>query len=216
MTEQLVYDNYEISGCYRVEDADLVKPGRSFVERCDDDAEAQFWTLYGHIDGQGAQAIGDFTSRVAAEAVYRRIVGEPFTGSYEANPRLRLMHAAPMLLAACEMVTERWETGDLAEAARHCGDAIHEATTACPPWVSTEPEIHQWLARKHQIASIWWIEDVRGIRPDLTCKQAWEVLKAVRQFEDASVGINWDVLHSHAEILFGPSPSAVNADSEEE
>src|SRR5438045_1558108 len=36
----------------------------------------------------------------------------------------RLIAAAPALLAACRMVVERWERGDLAEAARACADAV--------------------------------------------------------------------------------------------
>ena len=40
----------------------------------------------------------------------------------------RLRKAAPQLLAACQMVVDRWEHGDLAEAARVCAAAIAEAT----------------------------------------------------------------------------------------
>ncbi len=36
----------------------------------------------------------------------------------------RIKDAAPALLTACQMVVERWERGDLAEAARACADAI--------------------------------------------------------------------------------------------
>lgn len=39
----------------------------------------------------------------------------------------RLVQAAPKLLAASKMVVDRWEHGDLAEAARACADAIAEA-----------------------------------------------------------------------------------------
>ena len=39
---------------------------------------------------------------------------------------------APQLLAACRMVVDRWERGDLAEAAQ-CADAIAEAEMATPP-----------------------------------------------------------------------------------
>jgi hypothetical protein len=42
----------------------------------------------------------------------------------------RLRKAAPALLAACRMVVERWERGDLAEAARACSAAIAEAEAA--------------------------------------------------------------------------------------
>lgn len=41
-----------------------------------------------------------------------------------------LIAAAPALLAACRMVVDRWEHGDLAEAARACHAAIAEAESA--------------------------------------------------------------------------------------
>jgi hypothetical protein len=127
MDMQCVYDNYEISGCWKIGDGP-----DSYIETCDD-ADAQFWTLYGHIDGQGVEAIGDFRSREDAEQVFFRITGQPFAGSYEACPRLRLMHAAPALLAACRMVIDRWERGDLAEAARACQAAVALATGGGTP-----------------------------------------------------------------------------------
>ena len=45
----------------------------SYVEQCTDD-EADFWTLFGHINGQGVEAIGDFSSR---EAARRSFVASP-------------------------------------------------------------------------------------------------------------------------------------------
>jgi hypothetical protein len=39
----------------------------------------------------------------------------------------RLRKAAPALLAACRLVAQRWERGDLAEAARACSAAVVEA-----------------------------------------------------------------------------------------
>jgi hypothetical protein len=50
----------------------------------------------------------------------------------EANGRLIV--AAPALLAACGMVIDRWERGDLAEAARACHTAVALATEGNPPW----------------------------------------------------------------------------------
>jgi hypothetical protein len=92
-----VYDNYEISPCTRTEEPD--KPGDFYFEVCEPH-EADIWTLYGHIDGEGVEAIGDFSSRQHAEQVYYRITGQPFTGSYQADARLRVMHAGPQLLEA--------------------------------------------------------------------------------------------------------------------
>jgi hypothetical protein len=45
----------------------------------------------------------------------------------------RLRKAAPALLAACRMVVDRWERGDLAEAARACSAAIAQAAGETPP-----------------------------------------------------------------------------------
>jgi hypothetical protein len=54
--------------------------GRGKSKYCEQvpDDEAQFWSLYGHIPGQGAECIGDFKSREFAEEVYARITGEPY------------------------------------------------------------------------------------------------------------------------------------------
>jgi hypothetical protein len=58
----------------------------------------------------------------------------------------RLRKAAPALLTACRMVVNRWERGDLAEAARACSAAIAEAEGAgipqsevLPPIIAVEP-----------------------------------------------------------------------------
>src|SRR5271157_6234294 len=45
----------------------------------------------------------------------------------------RQRKTARKLLAACRMVVDRWERGDLAEAARACSDAIAEATAGRRP-----------------------------------------------------------------------------------
>jgi hypothetical protein len=95
-----VYDNYEVSPCTRTEEPD--KPGHFYFEVCEP-PEADVWTLYGHIHGQGVEAIGDFSSRQHAEQVYYRITGQPFSGSYQADARLRVMHAAPRLLEAATL-----------------------------------------------------------------------------------------------------------------
>ena len=54
----------------------------------------------------------------------------------EANGRSIV--AAPALFAACSMVIDRWEHGDLAEAARACHSAVALATDARPPWDITD------------------------------------------------------------------------------
>jgi len=92
-----VYDNYEISPCKRYEQPD--SPGRFHFEVCEPH-EADVWTLYGHLDGEGVEAIGDFSTREHAEETLQRITGIPFAGTGEVAARLRVMHAGPKLLEA--------------------------------------------------------------------------------------------------------------------
>lgn len=63
------FDDYEIYGVREF--------GRGKQRFCEQvpDAEAQFWSLYGHIPGQGLECIGDFDSRSFAEEVLARIRG---------------------------------------------------------------------------------------------------------------------------------------------
>lgn len=98
-----VYDNYEISPCRRYEEPD--SPGKFFFEVCEPH-EADVWTLYGHINGQGVEAIGDFPTCKVAEEVFFRITGLKFTGSYQAEAHLRVMHAGPKLLEALQALVD--------------------------------------------------------------------------------------------------------------
>src|SRR5271156_139778 len=91
-----VFDNYEISPCTRTEEPD--SPGKCYFEVCEPH-EADVWTLYGHINGEGAQAIGDFATREHAEETYFGITGQAFPGSCKSGDRLRVMHAGHKLLA---------------------------------------------------------------------------------------------------------------------
>jgi hypothetical protein len=67
------FDDYEIHGV-----KEFGKGARKVCEQVDDDDEAQFWSLYGHIPGQGLDCIGDFKTRKHAEEVYARITGRPY------------------------------------------------------------------------------------------------------------------------------------------
>lgn len=97
------FDNYEISPCRRYEEPD--SPGESYFEVCKPQ-EADVWTLYGHIPGEGVQAIGDFSKREYAEETFERITGIPFTGSYTADAHVRIMHAGPKLLETLRAASE--------------------------------------------------------------------------------------------------------------
>jgi hypothetical protein len=97
------FDNYEISPCRRYEEPD--SPGKYYFEVCEPE-EADVWTLYGHIPGEGVEAIGDFSKREYAEEVFQRITGIPFTGSYTLETHLRIMHAGPRLLEALQALVE--------------------------------------------------------------------------------------------------------------
>jgi len=64
--------------------------------------------------------------------------------------------------------------------------------------------VHRLLGHYRKIAaSIWCVEDVQGVRPDLTGDQAWEVLEEAGRKHDADYGISWTTLECMADILFG-------------
>ena len=95
------FDNYEIHGCVERPSG----PGyESYVEQCPDD-EADYWTLFGHISGEGIQAIGDYATREDAEELYQRITGRRFGGHDENGATARLTHAKEELL---EALTNLW------------------------------------------------------------------------------------------------------------
>lgn len=66
------FDAYEIHGVREFDDG-----AGKYCEQVPDD-EAEFWSLYGHIPGQGMECIGDFKTRGFAEEVYGRITGERY------------------------------------------------------------------------------------------------------------------------------------------
>lgn len=199
------FDNYEISPCRRYVEAGLPDPNGTSYEVCDPD-EADVWTLYGHIPGEGVQALGDFATREDAEEVFFRITGIEFTGSHKADAHLRIMQAGPKLLEALRTASE-WidaqhfvRRTDIQETIRK---AIAEATGQGNTTV--DHDIDAILQDRRQIAVIWSTEDVQEVRPDLTPEQCWEVLQATESHLDANIGINWDVLNCHADMLFGPA-----------
>ena len=105
-----LFDNYEISPCRRFEEPD--RPGCFWFEVCDPE-EADVWTLYGHSEGEGVTAIGDFACRQAAEEVYHRFTGQPFPGSYQADAHIRRMHLAGAAFAVLERAADELEIWQL-------------------------------------------------------------------------------------------------------
>jgi len=69
------FDDYEINPCRRFQEPD--DPQRFYFEVCEPH-EADVWTLYGHIPGQGVEAIGDFSTQQFAEEIYARITGREY------------------------------------------------------------------------------------------------------------------------------------------
>jgi hypothetical protein len=85
---------------------------------------------------------------------------------------------------------------------------IYRALRTVQQWVSAIPAeadtiaIKQALARQDYLLTIWHIDDVRAIRPDLSDGQCREVLEQADHRHDAEIGINWDVLRIWADELF--------------
>jgi hypothetical protein len=74
------FDNYEIHGMKRLPcQGQEEEPVGRIINDCEQvsDAEAQFWSLFGHIPGQGLDCIGDFATREHAEEILARITGRP-------------------------------------------------------------------------------------------------------------------------------------------
>jgi hypothetical protein len=65
-----------------------------------------------------------------------------------------------------------------------------------------EGDIHQLLRTTFQIAHIWSVEDVMGVRPGLTKEQAWEVLEEVGNKVDSDLGISWATIEILADQMY--------------
>jgi hypothetical protein len=132
---------------------------------------------------------------------------------------VRLATAAPRLLESLRSLAEQADEDCPPEhRTRHFTDAIEQAhtvirtvTAECPRCESDGPDIDALLAARRQVAVVWNIEDVQEIRPELNSEQAWDVLQAASRYHDATIGINWDVLRCHADMLFGDAPQTDKA-----
>jgi hypothetical protein len=123
-----LFDNYEISPCIRIEEPG--SPGTFNFEVCGPN-EADVWTLYGHIDGEGVQAIGDFATRDHAEEVFTLITGMSFAVSSEVAAKLLVMHAGQELLAKLKALLRQIDEDVPTETTtRHFAEACDDAVAA--------------------------------------------------------------------------------------
>lgn len=85
------------------------------------------WSLYFYRDG--TEDVGVICDATGDDLLCSRYFWLPEDDDSvpDTLAAMWLVKAAPKLLAACQMVVERWERGDLAAAARACTDAIAEA-----------------------------------------------------------------------------------------
>jgi hypothetical protein len=123
-----------------------------------------------------------------------------------------LLTPAGDLDAALDRATDQFgdERATLDTACRIAGNAVARAT-AGPDTGGTELDVHELLAGRGQIALLRSIDDVREVRPDLTDRQAWEVLKQVERRHDATRGVTWETLGWTAQDLFGDAPETGEA-----
>ncbi|HUY92533.1 MAG TPA: hypothetical protein VMV10_27590 [Pirellulales bacterium] len=185
------FDGYEVHGVREF--------GRGAKRHCEQvpDEDARFWSLYGHIPGQGLECIGDFKNRALAEEVRARIKGR--------QPALQealawLATAAEDLDVALDETPGQFaaERMELAAACRNARDALRTGSRI---------DVHQLLRARRQVAVIWSIEDVQGVRPELTDDQAWDVLERCYDKHDCEWGFTWNYLEDVADIMFPEQPS---------
>lgn len=109
------FDGYEVHGVRRY--------GRGKSSYCEQvpDEEAQFWSVYGHIPGQGVDCIGDFTTREHAEEVVARITRMKFVDRRMTGADSALRHA----LSECLRLLADYEEAEGEE-----GDAYRQGLAA--------------------------------------------------------------------------------------
>ena len=77
------FDDYEIHGVKRFDPLpgqEEQSQGQVIAGHYEqvDDAKADFWSLFGHIPGQGLDCVGDFPTREHAEEIFARITGRRY------------------------------------------------------------------------------------------------------------------------------------------
>jgi hypothetical protein len=66
-------------------------------------------------------------------------------------------------------------------------------------------DVDKVLKSRGQVAIVWSIEDVQGLRPDLSAEQAMDVLEECRDQHDAQWGFNYTLIETIADEMF-PRP----------
>jgi hypothetical protein len=86
-------------------------------------------------------------------------------------------------------------------------DTNDNPTCTNSEYLDVNRHVRELLAKHHSIAAIWCIEDVQGIRPDLSNEEAWDVLQDVDDHHDAEWGISWTTLETVADDLYPKTTS---------
>jgi hypothetical protein len=66
-------------------------------------------------------------------------------------------------------------------------------------------DIDKVLKSRGQVAIVWSIEDVQGLRPDLNAEQSWDVLAECRDKHDSEWGFTYSFIWDVADRMF-PRP----------
>ena len=66
----------------------------------------------------------------------------------------------------------------------------------------SDVDVHALLSRRRQVAIIWGVEDVQGVRPHLNDDQAWEVLQECERRHDSEYGFTWTFIECIADEMF--------------
>jgi hypothetical protein len=99
-----------------------------------------------------------------------------------------------------------WTVKDALTAAYDAGARSVSATSPADPSLTdkqlSEIDVDELLAKRHQVAIVWCVEDVQQNRPDLNADQAWEVLQECRSQHDCDIGFTWEFIDIVAEQLY--------------
>lgn len=74
----------------------------------------------------------------------------------------------------------------------------------------------QMLADPDWIAVFWCVDDVKSVAPHLSDDEAREVLETAERRHDADIGINWIVLETISDMLFGHPDDEDEEDEDED